>query len=419
MHGLLLHGTGQQHAVSTFIALHSSGLRPARSANEEPMDMHVIIVAPRRVQLNSSVTLFASTGTPGTPISSPGSWLVQLRPCLWPLNHDLCRQFYVLPCACESWRPREDALAPFAMKEANMAIDLYQRQLVTTGLKPSAIAEELPVAPAAKALRAALARSQSERRHEDEALLAALSMPLVAERTTLADAYSRLSCEHLAPSPLSMFLLRASRSLGAESTLHEAFQLCANTLKRKRTDAAPPAPDPTPAPAPAAAASPVESVTLSPADAAGRSLAVLMRGLRYKPCCETNTVALTSKQAGDDAHVWRVLSACIEHLGFVSWQPSPDETRRLVRAFRKALLGEGMHAALQSITKRAPTPLSKSVFVYVERADATAVCFGAAAEQRLFCGLQLHALLDVVEKPVLFVCTQRAKPGSMTCAAFR
>ena len=233
MHAMLLTAYGQKQEVGAFLSMHRDGLRPASNDGEEQMHMHVLGVTSVRLEMNASVSLFAGLcSTPGRPISSPRSWMIQLRPVLWPISHELCSRFFVLPCGIDSWRPREEALAPYAMEEALLATELYADQLVSTGHRACDILDQPVAVPSESCMRSAMGRSGAPR-HADEMLLAALQMPITSPRVTLGEAYAHVAradpnCD------LAMLLLRCACKLGSDAALVDGFAACSKSLKRER-----------------------------------------------------------------------------------------------------------------------------------------------------------------------------------------
>ena len=213
MHALLLCAEGREAETRTFATLQQDGLRPARSEPERALDLHLLGVSVLRLDLNGAVTLFGLAGEPGTPISAPNSWIVQLQPVVWPLSEHLCHRFNVMPCAPESWRPREEQLLPFAAQEASLAAELYWQQFSAEGHRACDVRHE--------ALADALSTLASPASSDDPAervLLAALEMPLLGGRASVGSAYARLAAqddEH----PLARLLLEVSCQLGSDAGL--------------------------------------------------------------------------------------------------------------------------------------------------------------------------------------------------------
>jgi hypothetical protein len=234
MHALVLCAEAKTTEARSYLTLHQDGVRPARSEGEHALELHLLGVTVRRLELNGAVSLFAGRGTPGESVSAPNSWMVQLQPVVWPLSDHLCRRFFVVPCAPSSWRPLEQGLAPFCAQEAELAAKLYSAQFVVDGHMARSVEDTEALKPLREQLAEALALRRRALPPQEAAIAAALGLPLLGSRATVGDAYAQAATA--APnSGLSQLLLRSAVQLGSGVGLNRAFEVAANALKRPRS----------------------------------------------------------------------------------------------------------------------------------------------------------------------------------------
>ena len=228
MHAMLLCATNKERDTRTFVTLSKDGLGPPHTAAQYDLDIHILCVSVLKLDLRGAITLFGPSGVPGAPINQPFSWIVQLQPSLWPLSAHLCERFFVVPCAAESWRPKEEGLVPFAAMEASMAADLYTKQFATQGIVANDVEDNGNDMSLKEYLQ--MAMSSPNLNEQERVLLAALQLPLVGGRAKIGDVYAQIAAVDQSCA-LAQMLLYAACHVGSNASVVDAFELCTKLLK--------------------------------------------------------------------------------------------------------------------------------------------------------------------------------------------